>query len=344
MKVHHALKHVFIPHKGNDYKPHFFRELSIKIILFASIFLLGISAGSSFFIHKTVLGVSIASSVIVDLTNQNRLAYNESPLTINKKLEEAATLKAEDMISSNYFSHNSPTGVTPWHWIKQVGYEFLYAGENLAINFTDSNDVENAWLNSPTHKANLLNVNFQEIGIAVKEGMHNGESTIFVVQMFGTPLIATAATTSTYAVTEKSLKTSSSTDTTVKVAVIKNKDEINSNVMGTTTKTEEAKATDTIQKIMDTENFSIVKNTAEGTTSLSKNKKLEVYSKWYERLVFSGKQYVNNIYEFLIIFISGALFLALVIEMKRKHWKHILYGVLIVVILVLFICINNIYF
>ncbi|MCX6757080.1 MAG: hypothetical protein NTW35_02965 [Candidatus Nomurabacteria bacterium] len=142
MKVHHIAKHLFIPHEGNEYRPHFFRELSIGIILIISIFLLGISFGSSFFIHKTILGSSVASSVLVDLTNNSRIAYNEVPLTLNTKLQHAALLKGEDMSKVGYFSHESPTGVTPWHWFKEAGYTFLYAGENLAINFTESNDVE----------------------------------------------------------------------------------------------------------------------------------------------------------------------------------------------------------
>ena len=73
MKLIQAFKHLFIPHDKNDYKPHFFRELSVAIILFGSVFLLVMSAGSSFFIHKTVEGVSIASSVLIDLTNEDRI-------------------------------------------------------------------------------------------------------------------------------------------------------------------------------------------------------------------------------------------------------------------------------
>ena len=143
MNLHQLFKHLFIPHHGNDYKPHFFRELSLIIILVVSFFLLGASAGSSFFIHRTVLGSSVVSSVLIDLTNENRLAYNETPLIKNENLEKAANLKAEDMVKEGYFAHNSPQGITPWHWFSEVGYKFLYAGENLAINFMEikSNEI-----------------------------------------------------------------------------------------------------------------------------------------------------------------------------------------------------------
>lgn len=91
------------------------------------------------------------------------------------------------MASKEYFSHNSPEGVTPWHWFKEAGYNFLYAGENLAINFTDSTDVEKAWLESPTHRANIMNVEFREIGMATVKGVYKNYPTIYIVQMFGTP-------------------------------------------------------------------------------------------------------------------------------------------------------------
>jgi uncharacterized protein YkwD len=94
--------------------------------------------------------------------------------------------KIDHMVSNKYFSHNSPNGVTPWYFINKVGYIFIYAGENLAMDFTDSWEVQNAWLNSPTHKANLLNSNFKDIGISTREVFFNGRKTVFIVQMFGT--------------------------------------------------------------------------------------------------------------------------------------------------------------
>lgn len=120
-------------------------------------------------------------------TNTNRVADALSPLKPNALLELAAQEKANDMAANGYFAHTSPSGLTPWYWFQKVGYNFTYAGENLAVNFTDSEDVINAWMNSPSHRENILNGNFTEIGIATAQGTYNGKSAVFAVQLFGTP-------------------------------------------------------------------------------------------------------------------------------------------------------------
>jgi len=104
-------------------------------------------------------------------------------------LDAAAKQKAEDMFQNNYFSHFSPTGVSPWYWINKSGYNYHYAGENLAMNFIDSEEVVRAWLNSPGHRENLLNKNYQDIGIAVlpADFSKQGINQPIVVQLFGSP-------------------------------------------------------------------------------------------------------------------------------------------------------------
>lgn len=89
------------------------------------------------------------------------------------------------MVQNGYFSHESPSGLTPWFWLDKVGYDYEYAGENLAVNFTNSEDVSNAWMNSPLHRANILSENYKEIGMAMHDGVYENKDTIFVVQMFG---------------------------------------------------------------------------------------------------------------------------------------------------------------
>jgi len=128
---------------------------------------------------------SVLPSVIVDLTNDER--GNLGTLSRNSVLDEAAQLKAEHMAQYEYFSHYSPDGVSPWHWFDQVSYSFVHAGENLAVHFTDSDEVVSAWMDSPGHRANILNGNFTEIGVGTAKGTYNGTDTIFVVQLFGTP-------------------------------------------------------------------------------------------------------------------------------------------------------------
>jgi len=139
---------------------------------------------------------SILPGVLVELTNNSRLQNNIAPLKYNLLLERAAQLKAQDMAAKGYFDHVSPQGATPWSWLQKVSYHFSGAGENLAINFVDSSDIERAWLNSPGHRANILESRFSEIGIATAKGVYQGKETTFVVQFFGRPAVAaqTAAT------------------------------------------------------------------------------------------------------------------------------------------------------
>jgi len=130
---------------------------------------------------------AIYGSVLVNLTNQNRSAANVAELKVNPILEKAAQMKADDMATRSYFAHNTPEGLTPWYWFEKAGYKYKYAGENLAVNFENSEDVETAWMNSRGHFLNIMNPKYTEIGIATSTGIYKGRTAIFVVQMFGTP-------------------------------------------------------------------------------------------------------------------------------------------------------------
>jgi uncharacterized protein YkwD len=122
---------------------------------------------------------------IVSLTNQDRLGAGDSLLIEDSQLDTAAMAKARDMVANNYFDHYSPQGATPWDFILSSGYDYQLAGENLAMDFATSHGVNNAWLNSPTHRKNILNPEYNNIGVAVLEGQINGHETTLVVQMFG---------------------------------------------------------------------------------------------------------------------------------------------------------------
>jgi uncharacterized protein YkwD len=154
-------------------------------ILFVFVFVL------SFFpnIRANVLDSlsAIYGSVLVDLTNKDRVSRNIAELKINQLLENAAQMKANDMAEKGYFAHNTPDGKTPWYWLEKAGYEYQYAGENLAVNFVDSGDVHTAWINSKGHFLNIINPKYTEIGIATSTGLYKGREAIFVVQMFGSP-------------------------------------------------------------------------------------------------------------------------------------------------------------
>lgn len=94
-------------------------------------------------------------------------------------------MKAEDMVRDGYFSHIAKDGKNPWYWIKEAGYRFKYAGENLAVLFDSANDIEKAWLNSPSHRENILNSKFTEIGVGIATGTYKGVETHYVVEIFG---------------------------------------------------------------------------------------------------------------------------------------------------------------
>ena len=124
---------------------------------------------------------------IIELTNYDRGASTLPALKENSSLDLAAALKLDDMIANNYFAHVSPQGVSPWYFLKKSGYAYTAAGENLALNFSEPQTVEKAWMLSPEHRANILNSRFTEIGVAQKETIYNGQRTNFIVEFFGNP-------------------------------------------------------------------------------------------------------------------------------------------------------------
>ena len=184
------LKKHFIPHEGNNHRPHILRNYSVRILLLIIIFIEVVS-----FLVPTISRINVTDGmaavlpgVLSALTNNERQSQNLSTLAISPVLNKAAEMKATDMATKGYFAHISPEGKTPWYWLEQVGYKYQYAGENLAINFSDSQDVTNAWINSPTHKANIVKGNYTEIGTGVANGIYNGRETVFVAQVYANPL------------------------------------------------------------------------------------------------------------------------------------------------------------
>ncbi len=184
-----AKKH-FIPHAGNDHQPHILRTKSIRSIIILIIFFEAFAflLPTLTDINKTGGMAAVLPAILSDLTNKERNDEKLNPLTINPLLNKAAEMKANDMATHGYFAHTSPEGKTPWYWIEQVGYKYKYAGENLAINFSDSKDVTNAWMHSPTHKANITKENYTEVGTGVATGMYKGQKTVFVAQIYANPL------------------------------------------------------------------------------------------------------------------------------------------------------------
>ncbi|MEW5908014.1 MAG: CAP domain-containing protein [Patescibacteria group bacterium] len=134
-----------------------------------------------------ILGDLSVKGIII-LTNEQRAEQKLLALKENSKLNEAALIKAKDIIQRQYFDHISPSGVGPSDLAKEVNYHFLIMGENLALgDFRDDKNVVNAWMKSPGHRANILDSRFREIGVAVIKGRFNDQDVWVAVQEFGTP-------------------------------------------------------------------------------------------------------------------------------------------------------------
>jgi hypothetical protein len=329
-KVIKAFKHLFVPHVHNDYKPHFFRELSILSITIVVVILLFLSAGSILYIKNTNMTATVLPAVLVDLTNTARTANSEQALTRNSTLDEAARMKAEDMANLGYFAHTSPSGITPWHWFDQAGYYFIYAGENLAINFTESTDLESAWLDSPTHRANILNSRFTEIGIATKDGIYQGRPTTFVVQMFGTPSIPIPTVESKVSI--PLLIKKSNTKTTPKTQV--------ATALTPAVKGESIVQENNLETVVDTKDFISVKNN-DASKSAEAVGETPHYSSWYQRFIFMTPEYTDRIYKVMIWFVLVALLIMTVMEIRIQRPKNIIYGVLLLVIILCLIYVNK---
>jgi hypothetical protein len=187
-----TLKHLLVAHKGNNYHPHIIRwqglALTAGISLIMHVCYGYVTTGQFAVLGKTT---TISISELASKTNDIRKSNKLSALNIDERLNTAAQNKADDMIKNNYWSHESPSGVTPWHWIDQAGYSYDIAGENLAKNYSDSSEVMRAWLASETHKQNILNQKFTSMGFAVSEGVIGAKITTIIVAYYAAPLTTT---------------------------------------------------------------------------------------------------------------------------------------------------------
>jgi len=182
------LRRAFVPEDHNNYTPSLLQRVAmggmalLVVLSFTATNIQALLWQSSDWLVGAVL-----PAVVTSLTNEERFDVAMMPLLRSTLLDAAAQKKAEHMAAESYFSHYSPGGISPWYWFQQVGYTYVHAGENLAVHFSDSDEVVKAWMNSPTHRANIVNNNYTEIGIGVARGKYEGYETVFVVQMFGAP-------------------------------------------------------------------------------------------------------------------------------------------------------------
>ncbi len=178
MRLHRHLKHWLVPHKHNDHRPHLIRAHGLAVIVVlivasqASAYALR-PAGSLPVLSGHVLDYatgSITPDQLLALTNADRAQNGLSPLTLNAKLNASAAMKAQNMFAESYWAHVSRSCLQPWYWFTKAGYDYAYAGENLAQGFDDSAGVNTGWMNSPGHRANILNPHYVDVGFAVENG------------------------------------------------------------------------------------------------------------------------------------------------------------------------------
>ncbi|HET8709205.1 MAG TPA: CAP domain-containing protein, partial [Candidatus Saccharimonadales bacterium] len=150
--------------------------------------------------HRTVLGYAtdMSRQSLLDDTNTQRTTNGLKRLTINSQLNQAAQNKANDMAARDYWSHNTPDGKTPWTFITATGYSFMRAGENLAYGFATASDTITGWMNSPEHRANILNQYYTQVGfgyINIPDYQGDGPQTL-VVAMYAQPATQAVAAAS----------------------------------------------------------------------------------------------------------------------------------------------------
>jgi hypothetical protein len=231
------------------------------------------------------------------------------------------------MAQKGYFAHTSPEGVTPWYWFGQAGYKFIYAGENLAINYDESDAVHDAWLESPTHRANIMNEHFTEMGVATARGMYRGVPTTFVVELFGMPAttrVATAPTT-----TPPPLSASAPAPTvqpTVAAAPVNEQ-----YVAG------EAATPSPIKIIEEDERFVMAQNTDRtlepGDSVVAPAPKLS----FIKRLILNSDKIAGLIIQ--VIMVAAIISVAGMVarEYEKHHRKHMVYGTLVAMIMFAFL-------
>lgn len=342
-----TLKKYFIPHPGNNHKPHFLREKSVVTTALVATILFFASMIGNHIIMRSPQLASIKSAFLVDLTNKDRLKEGLPELSINESLVAAANMKAQDMAKKEYFAHQSPDGRMPWDFIKAAGYSYVYAGENLAVNFDDSGEVERAWMDSPTHKKNIINPKYTEIGIATAPGSYKGDNTMYVVQMFGRPRSATPAPVAAALPVPEPIQLVQNTDNFIEP----------DNVLGEETSTqasvepvssESATVSQTVPSPV--ENPSLMEFTEPHATPLelseiesapSQVQDVPQYTNWFERLVVSPSKVVQDLYKVLFAIVVFSLVLKVFIEIRLQHPKNIAYGLLLLLIIFGFMRMNQ---
>ncbi len=327
-----------MPNPSNDHKPHLLHKGGALVLAYVIVIIFFVSLIQATFITSPQFTAEVLPRVLVDLANDDRADNQINTLTLNQILVKAAQLKAADMAAEQYFAHTNPynSEKTPWYWFSQAGYAFKYAGENLAIDFNDSSAVNRAWMDSPGHRANILNANFTEVGIAVVEGIYEGHPTTYVVQMFGKPrLVAVAAPA------KETTAPPAPQPVPAPIPVPTPKPE--TQIAGAGEVSNEETEPDTkLVTLAEDDKFIAVQEVTTGEPELISDApsgpavqpEAPQYSTWYQRFVSSPQKTL----EYSYIALSGLILITILLmtmkEIQRHHLKHIAYGVLLLFLMI----------
>ncbi|MCB9819078.1 hypothetical protein H6788_02755 [Candidatus Nomurabacteria bacterium] len=335
------LKKVFVPNADNDFKPHILQRAALVGMMVLVLISFSIAnLQSILWVSSDWLVSTILPAIVTDATNSARAEEGKSPLVRNPALDEAARLKAEDMAKNEYFAHWSPTGVSPWHWFNESGYSYAHAGENLAVHFTDSSAVVDAWLKSPTHRENIMDAKYTEIGIGTAKGQYEGYDTVFVVQMFGTP----ATVASAPVVEETTVPAVQEVEVLVAeegVSVIEEDLAVAPPVVAGAQEDTEANVSVTEEGTVVYESFAstVAEDVTEGAEEVISAPVGNITSSpsTIYRIMTSPRLLLQIVYSILGLFVIGALLASIIIEWRRHHPVQIVYATaMLLMMIVLF--------
>lgn len=322
---------VFVPNEKNCFLPQALRSqylfwygaglLMIKIALVSLILVL----------PSTEIFSAITADRLISLINQARQVKNLSALTLNTSLNSVADLKVNDMLAKNYFDHTSPAGISPWYWFKQIGYNYLYAGENLAMGFTESDAVFQAWMNSPSHRDNILNPNYQEMGLAVKSGQIKDHSDTLAVLVFGkrqtsSPKKSVAPTTPAKTPIVKSTPTVSA-----KPSNVPSPTALKTTPLSSATSSN-APSRSPVALAEQTATFSSSPSIKPENNSMALAVKIAYAPRVLGAFTSKSDEIFKSLYLYFTLFLAIALLVNIFVKIRIQHWPTIIATTLIIIL------------
>lgn len=345
------LYHYFIPNNGNDFKPHILQRTAV--VLMAGLLVLSFTLAnlhSFLWVSSSWLVGTVLPAVVVELTNESRADAALGGLKRNSTLDEAARLKAQHMAEVGYFAHYAPDGTSPWHWFDEVSYDYVHAGENLAVHFSDSDEVVDAWLESPSHRANIMNGNYTEIGVGTAKGTFEGFDTVFVVQLFGTPAATrvpaaarsdTGVVAAAEALPQPEPEVAAAVNPAPAPEVVPVAEEVTPEPVPTPAPVEITpepvltsvtnESGQTVALMSDTVTTSRSGTEFDGSTAGTQS---QPPVSTVARIATQPQQLLNMVYSFTAVFVALALILSIFIEIRKQHPVQIAYGIALLLIMI----------